>query len=66
MSEGLKGFSGVATAVADDKNGDRHSKRLSVEQEAVLSDSVICKDLSIAEVEISPVFFPKSMSEIKN
>jgi hypothetical protein len=52
MSEGLKGVSVVATAVDDDGNGDRDSERSSVEQQDVSSDSVICKDLSIAEVEI--------------
>jgi hypothetical protein len=57
MSEGLKGVSVVVTAVDDDdENGDRDSEGSSVEQQAVSSDSVICKDLSIAEVEISPFF----------
>jgi hypothetical protein len=45
MSEGLKGVSGVATAVADDENGNRDSECLSVKQQAVSSDSVICKNL---------------------
>ncbi|EPS57630.1 hypothetical protein M569_17187 [Genlisea aurea] len=51
MSEGLKGVSVVVTAVDDDdENGDRDSEGSSVEQQAVSSDSVICKDLSIAEI----------------
>ena len=57
MSEGIKGVSVAAAAVADDENGDGDSKGSSVEQQAVSSDSVICKDSSIAEVEISPFFF---------
>ncbi len=57
MSEGLQGVSVVATAVADDANGDRDSEGSSVKQQAVSSDSVICKDLSIAEVEISSFVF---------
>jgi hypothetical protein len=57
ISEGLKGISVAATAVADDEHGDGDSEDSSVEQHAVSSDSVICKDLSIAEVEISPFFF---------
>ena len=57
MSEGIKGVSVAAAAVADDENGDGDSTDSSVEQQAVLFDSVICKDPSIAEVEISPFFF---------
>ncbi len=57
MSEGLKGVSVVVTAVADDENGDRDSEGSSVKQQAVSSDSFIFKNLSIAEVEISPFFF---------
>jgi len=57
MSEGLKGVSVAVTAVGDDEYGDRDSEGSSVEQHAVSSHSVICKDLSIAEVEISPFFF---------
>ena len=52
MSERLKGVS-----VADDENSDGDSEGSSAEQQAVSSDSVICQDLSIAEIEISPFFF---------
>jgi len=57
MSEGLKGVSVAATAVADDENSDGDSEISSVEQQAATSDFVICKNLSIAEVEIPPFFF---------
>lgn len=58
MSEGLKVVSVfVIAVVADDENGDRDSEGLSVEQQAVSSDSVVFKDLATAEVEISASFF---------
>jgi hypothetical protein len=57
MSKELKRVSLVTTAVDDDENGDRDSEGSAVEQQVVSSDYVICKDLSIAEVEISPFFF---------
>jgi hypothetical protein len=57
MSEGLKGVSVTVTAVGDDGYGDGDSEGSSVEQHAVLPHSVICKNLSIAETEISPFFF---------
>jgi hypothetical protein len=65
MSEGLKAVSVAATAVADDENGDGDSEGSSVEQQAVSFDLVICQDLSIAEVEISPFFFSEE-HESKN
>ncbi len=63
----IEGVSVTATAVADDENSDGDSEGSSVEQQAVSSYSVICKDSSIAEIEISPFFFsekhePKSDS----
>ncbi len=53
----MKGVSVAATGVAADENGDEDSEGSSVGQHAVSSHSVICKNLSIAEVEISPFFF---------
>ena len=50
MSEGTKGVS-VAAAVADNGNGDEDSEGSSVEQQVVSSDSVICENSSIVEVE---------------
>ena len=66
MSEGIKGVSVATAAVANNENGDRDFKDSSVEQQAVSSDSVIYKDSSIAEVEISSFFFRKSMSQKNN
>jgi hypothetical protein len=63
MSEGIKRVPVAATAVADDENGERDSKDSFIDQKAVSSDSLICKNSSVAEVEISPFFFWKSMSQ---
>ncbi len=57
MSERLKGVSVAVTAVGGDEYGDGDSEGSSVEQYAVSSDSVIFKDLSIAEVEMLPFCF---------
>jgi len=63
MSEGIKRVYVAATAVTDDENGDGHSEGSSVEQQAVLSDYAICKDSSVAEIEIPTFFFRKIMSQ---
>ncbi len=47
----------------DDKNGDEDLEGSFIDQNAVSSDSLICKNSSIAEVEISLFFFWKSMSQ---
>ena len=62
--EGIKRISVAAAAVADGENGDGDSKDSSVEQQTVSSDSIICKNSSIAEVEISPfVFFERAWAK---
>jgi len=63
MSGGIKRVPVAATAVADDENGDKDSKDSFIDQKAVSFDSLICKNSSVAEVEISPFFFWKSMSQ---
>lgn len=62
MFERIKRVSVATTAVVDDENDNGVSKSSSVEQQAVSSHFVICKNSSISAVEISPCFFRKSMS----
>jgi hypothetical protein len=46
----------VVGKIAGDEN-DTGSEGLSVEQQAISPDSVICKDLSVLEVELSTFLF---------
>ncbi|CAF2643603.1 unnamed protein product [Rotaria sp. Silwood2] len=51
MSEGVKEVF-VAAVVLDDENGDRDPGASSIEQQAILSDSVIRENSSMIEVEV--------------
>ena len=57
MSGKIERIPVAVTAVADDENGDEDSEGSFIDQKAVSSDSLICKNSSVAEVEISPFFF---------